>query len=74
MAERVVDLGFYVSFSGILTFRTAEDLRETAAKVPLERTLIETDAPYLSPPPWRGNRNEPAYLSAVAECLAQLHE
>ena len=73
MAKWVVELGFYVSFSGILTFRTAEDLRETAAKVPLQRTLIETDAPYLSPPPWRGKRNEPAYVSAVAECLAQVH-
>ena len=73
MAHRMVELGFYVSFSGILTFRSAADLRETAAAVPLHRTLIETDAPYLSPQRWRGKRNEPAHVVAVAECLAELH-
>jgi TatD DNase family protein len=74
MAESVVDLGFYVSFAGILTFRNAEDLRETAARVPLERTLIETDSPYLAPVPHRGKRNEPAFVAEVARTLAQIHD
>jgi TatD DNase family protein len=73
MAEAVLERGFYVSFSGIVTFRNAADLREVARRVPLERTLIETDAPYLSPPPHRGKRNEPAFVLHVAECLAELH-
>jgi TatD DNase family protein len=73
MAERVVDLGFYVSFAGILTFRSAGDLRETAARVPLERTLIETDSPYLAPVPYRGKRNEPAFVAEVARALAEIH-
>lgn len=73
MASRVVELGFYVSFSGIVTFRNAGALRQTAATVPLERTLIETDSPYLAPPPHRGERNEPAWVGAVAECLAGVH-
>ena len=74
MAERVVELGFYVSFAGILTFRNANDLRETAARVPLERTLIETDSPYLAPVPHRGKRNEPAYVAEVAHALAEIHD
>jgi TatD DNase family protein len=73
MAERVIELGFYVSFAGILTFRNAEDLRETAARVPLERTLIETDSPYLAPVPHRGKRNEPAFVAEVARTLAEIH-
>ena len=73
MAERVVELGFYVSFAGILTFRSAGDLRETAARVPLERTLIETDSPYLAPVPNRGKRNEPAFVAEVAHALAEIH-
>ncbi len=73
MAAAAVDAGFYVSFSGILTFGSAEDLRRSAATVPLERTLIETDAPYLAPVPHRGKRNEPAFVGAVAECLATIH-
>ena len=73
MAERVVDLGFYVSFAGILTFRNAADLRDAAARVPLERTLIETDSPYLAPVPHRGKRNEPAFVAEVARALAQIH-
>jgi TatD DNase family protein len=73
MAERVVELGFFVSFAGILTFRNAEDLRETAARVPLERTLIETDSPYLAPVPHRGKRNEPAFVVEVARTLAEIH-
>lgn len=71
-ARAFLDLGFYLSFSGILTFRNAEQLRAVAAWVPLERTLIETDSPYLAPVPRRGRRNEPAYVRFVAETLAQV--
>lgn len=74
MAEQVVELGFYVSFAGILTFKNAADLRETAARVPLDRTLIETDSPYLAPVPHRGRRNEPAYVVEVARALAEIHD
>jgi TatD DNase family protein len=72
MARKALDLGFYISFSGILTFKKAEDLREVAAKVPLDRLLIETDSPYLAPVPYRGKPNEPKYVSAVAQCVAGL--
>jgi TatD DNase family protein len=74
MAATAVDLGFYVSFAGILTFRNAAELREIAAGVPLESTLIETDSPYLAPVPHRGKRNEPAFVAEVARTLAQIHE
>jgi TatD DNase family protein len=57
-------MGFYISFSGIVTFKSAKDLKEVACRVPLERMLIETDSPYLAPMPHRGKRNEPAYVSA----------
>jgi len=73
-AREAIDLGFYVSFSGIVTFRNAGDLRAVAAEIPLERLLIETDSPYLAPVPWRGRTNEPSYVPLVAQCLAQLHE
>lgn len=72
MAERALELDFYVSFSGIVTFRNADALREVARRVPLDRLLIETDAPYLAPIPYRGKRNEPRYLPAVGHFLAQL--
>jgi TatD DNase family protein len=65
-----VDLGFHVSFSGILTFRKSADLREAAAIVPDDRLLIETDAPYLAPEPYRGKRNEPAFVRRTFEALA----
>lgn len=71
-ARRCIELGFYISFSGMLTFKRSDDLREIAAAVPLERLLIETDSPYLAPVPFRGKRNEPAYVIRVAETLAQL--
>ncbi len=74
MAAAAVEAGFYVSFSGIVTFGNAEGVRRSAAVVPLERTLIETDAPYLAPVPYRGKRNEPAFVGAVAECLATIHD
>lgn len=72
MAEAAIELGFYVSFSGILTFRNAGDLRETARHLPLERLLVETDAPYLAPVPHRGKTNEPQFVCEVAACLAEL--
>lgn len=72
MAEQALDLGFYISFSGILTFKNAESLREVARKVPLDRLLIETDAPYLAPVPYRGKKNEPRYVSRVADQVAEL--
>lgn len=72
MAEQAIEMGFYISLSGILTFNSAADLRNTASVLPLERLLIETDAPWLAPVPHRGKQNEPCYVPKVAECLAQL--
>lgn len=72
MAEAGLDLGLYISFSGILTFKNAEALRSVAKKVPLERILVETDAPYLTPVPFRGKANCPGYTRYVAECLAEI--
>ena len=71
-AEAAIDLGFYISFSGILTFKSAQDLREVAKKIPTERILIETDSPYLTPVPYRGKPNSPAYTYYVAEKLAEI--
>jgi TatD DNase family protein len=72
VAEAAMAMGFYISFSGILTFKNARDLKEVARQVPLERLLIETDSPYLAPVPHRGRRNEPAYVRHVAEEVAAL--
>ena len=72
VARAALDLGFYISFSGILTFKTAADLREIARFVPLERCLIETDSPYLAPVPYRGKTNSPAYVPFVARQIAEL--
>lgn len=72
LARRALDLGFLLSFSGIITFRRADDLREIAREVPLDRLLIETDCPFLAPVPYRGKRNEPAYVVEVARCIAEL--
>jgi TatD DNase family protein len=72
VARAALDLGFYISFSGILTFRNAQDLREVAHFVPLDRLLIETDSPYLAPVPFRGRPNQPAYVPFVAKQLAEL--
>ncbi|HEM45867.1 MAG TPA: TatD family deoxyribonuclease [Alphaproteobacteria bacterium] len=72
MAERSLALGFYISFSGIVTFRSADALREVARRVPGDRILIETDSPYLAPVPHRGKPNEPALVREVAACIAQL--
>ena len=72
LAEKALDLGFYLSFSGIVTFKKAEELRAVACSVPLDRMLVETDAPYLAPMPHRGKRNEPAFVVHTAALLAQL--
>jgi TatD DNase family protein len=72
LAEKAVDLGFYISFSGIVTFKKADALRDVAKKVPLERILVETDSPYLAPVPHRGKTNEPAYVAHTAAVVAEL--
>ena len=73
LAQRAIEIGFMISFSGIVTFKKADELRAVAKQVPLDRLLIETDCPYLTPIPYRGKRNEPAYVVEVARCLATLH-
>lgn len=72
LAMTGVELGLYVSFSGILTFKTAEEIREVARDVPADRLLVETDAPYLAPVPFRGKRNEPAFVAKTADVLADV--
>jgi TatD DNase family protein len=71
LARQALDLGFYVSFSGIVTFRRAEEIRAAAKLVPADRLLAETDSPYLAPTPYRGKRNEPAWVARVVEVLAE---
>jgi TatD DNase family protein len=71
MAEKALDLGFYISLSGIVTFRNAAELREVAKKVPLDRLLVETDSPWLAPVPHRGKTNLPTYVVDVAQCVAK---
>ncbi|GGP27300.1 TatD family hydrolase [Silvimonas amylolytica] len=72
VAQAAIDLNFYISFSGIVTFKKAEELKEVAKRVPLERMLIETDSPYLAPVPFRGKMNQPAWVRHVAEHIAEL--
>lgn len=72
MAKEALDMGFYISFSGIVTFKNAKQLQEVAQKVPLDRILVETDSPYLAPVPFRGKPNYPAYVRNVAEFVAEL--
>jgi TatD DNase family protein len=72
MAKAALDIGFYISLSGIVTFRNAEALRDVARQVPADRLLVETDSPYLAPIPHRGKPNLPEYVRDVAECLAVL--
>jgi len=72
MAKTALDMGFYISFSGIVTFKSADSLRDVARKVPLDRMLIETDSPYLAPVPYRGKSNQPGCVPLVAETLAGL--
>lgn len=72
VAQAAIEIGFYISFSGIVTFKKAVNVHEVAAAIPLERMLIETDAPYLAPVPYRGKLNQPAYVKHVAEGIAKL--
>ncbi|HEY0074630.1 MAG TPA: TatD family hydrolase [Abditibacteriaceae bacterium] len=73
VAKRVLDLGFYLGFTGLVTFKNAQSVRDVARFCPLDRLLIETDAPYLAPVPFRGKTNEPSYLPHVAQTIAELH-
>ena len=73
-ARAALDLGLHISFSGIVTFKSAASLREVAARVPEDRLLVETDAPYLAPVPFRGKTNEPAFVRFVARCLAEIRQ
>ena len=72
VARKAMEMGFYISFSGIVTFKSAKDLQSTCKEVPLDRMLIETDSPYLAPIPYRGKTNEPAWVSKVGEFIAEL--
>ncbi len=72
MAKKAIDMGFYISFSGIITFKTADPLRNVARKLPLDRILVETDCPWLAPVPYRGKENQPAYTVEVAKHLAEV--
>ena len=72
VAKRAIELGFYISFSGIVTFKNAIELQQTCLQIPLERMLIETDSPYLAPVPYRGKTNQPAWVKNVAEFIAKL--
>lgn len=74
VAKQALDIGFYISFSGIVTFKSAKEVQEVAKKVPLDRLLVETDAPYLAPTPHRGKTNEPAYVRHTAEFVATLRD
>ena len=73
-AKAVLDCGYYVSFSGIVSFKNAQDLRDVAKRVPLDRVLIETDSPYLAPMPYRGKSNEPKYVPYVAKALSDVYD
>ena len=72
LAEKSLELGFYISFSGIVTFKKAEELREVVKMVPMDHILVETDSPYLAPVPHRGKRNEPSFVVHTAQTVAEL--
>jgi TatD DNase family protein len=74
VAEAAIALGFYISISGIVSFKKAEQVHEVARSIPLDRLLVETDSPYLAPVPYRGKPNEPAYVKHVAEAIADLRQ
>jgi len=74
VARQALDLGFHISFSGIVTFKNAVEIKSVAKSVPLDRLLVETDSPYLAPVPYRGKSNQPAYVFHVAEEIARLRE
>jgi TatD DNase family protein len=71
-AKKIIDLGYYISFSGVITFQKSDELRDIARYVPIDRILLETDCPYLTPVPFRKKINEPAYTSIIAECVAKI--
>ncbi len=73
-AKQCMDKGFYIAFGGVLTFKNSKKMKEVAKNIPLENVLIETDAPYLTPEPYRGRENHPAYVKFVAQCLANLRK
>jgi len=72
LAKSVLNIGFYISFSGIITFKNANDIRESCKKIPIERILIETDAPYLAPVPYRGKRNEPSFIKETLNKISEI--
>ncbi|NKI17328.1 TatD family hydrolase [Spongiibacter sp. KMU-166] len=72
MASAAMEMGYYVSFSGIITFKNAQELRDVVKKMPMDRLLVETDSPYLAPVPFRGKKNEPKYVCEVAACVAEI--
>jgi len=74
MAKEAMDMGFYISFSGIATFKNAEEIRQVAAEIPLDKILVETDSPYLTPVPHRGKPNSPMYVTDVARCIAEVRD
>jgi TatD DNase family protein len=74
VAQKAMDMGFYISFSGIVTFKSAKQIQNVAKKMPLDRMLVETDSPYLAPVPYRGKTNQPAYVRHVAEYIANLRQ
>ena len=74
MARQLVELGWYIGFTGVLTFKNARKAVETAASIPLDRIVLETDCPYMAPVPFRGKRNHPGYLYRMAEALAQIRD
>jgi TatD DNase family protein len=74
IAKKALDLGFYISFSGIVTFKNAQQVQDVAKRIPLDRLLVETDSPYLAPVPHRGKQNQPAYVRHVAEFVAELRQ
>ena len=72
MAKAAMDFGYFISFSGIVTFKNAGELREVVKKIPLDRILVETDSPWLAPVPYRGKQNEPKNVYEVAQCVAEI--
>ena len=74
LAEAALSIGFYISFSGIITFKNAEEIRNSCKKIPIDRVLVETDAPFLAPVPYRGNRNEPSYITETIKKVAEIKE
>ncbi len=74
LAEAALSIGFYISFSGIITFKNADEIRNSCKKIPIERILVETDAPFLAPVPYRGKRNEPSYITETIKKVAEIKE